>query len=186
MIVPSRYFEQVWRESNGGAQAKAPQANDLDAIRSQLTTRIKNIVAPLLPTVEGLSDPKELVAVNELPSITPPPIPEPEMKAQVMGWLAQYWSTLGLGGLALVSLLMLRSMVRSASVPPPRPETPVAEAKPDEEQSPPPETKEAVRERRLKRLAAGGPSLRDELSELVTEDPDAAANILRTWIGNVG
>ena len=98
--------------------------------------------------------------------------------------VAEYLDTLGLV-VARVSLLMLRSMVRSASVPPPRPETPVAEAKPDEEQSPPPETKEAVRERRLKRLAAGGPSLRDELSELVTETrtPRQTSSVpgLGTW-----
>ncbi|MEX0711123.1 MAG: hypothetical protein WD278_02160, partial [Pirellulales bacterium] len=29
-------------------------------------------------------------------------------------------------------------------------------------------------------------SLRDELVEMVREDPDAAAGILRTWIGNAG
>jgi flagellar biosynthesis/type III secretory pathway M-ring protein FliF/YscJ len=38
----------------------------------------------------------------------------------------------------------------------------------------------------LRRSADGGPSLRDELSDLVKEDPDAAANILRTWIGQAG
>jgi flagellar M-ring protein FliF len=44
---------------------------------------------------------------------------------------------------------------------------------------------ETPAQRRLRRLTAGGPSLRDELSELVAEDPDAAANVLRTWIGTV-
>ena len=34
-------------------------------------------------------------------------------------------------------------------------------------------------------MTGSGPSLRDELSDLVKEDPDAAANILRTWIGQV-
>jgi flagellar biosynthesis/type III secretory pathway M-ring protein FliF/YscJ len=29
-----------------------------------------------------------------------------------------------------------------------------------------------------------GPSLKDELAELVREDPDAAASILRNWISN--
>ena len=32
-------------------------------------------------------------------------------------------------------------------------------------------------------MTGSGPSLRDELSDLVKEDPDSAANILRTWIG---
>ena len=39
---------------------------------------------------------------------------------------------------------------------------------------------------RLKRRAPHGPSLREELSELVKEDPDTAVNVLRAWIGNSG
>jgi flagellar M-ring protein FliF len=31
-----------------------------------------------------------------------------------------------------------------------------------------------------------GPTLKDDLVELVKEDPDGAAAILRTWIGNAG
>jgi flagellar biosynthesis/type III secretory pathway M-ring protein FliF/YscJ len=31
-----------------------------------------------------------------------------------------------------------------------------------------------------------GPTLKDDLTELVKEDPDGAAAILRTWIGNAG
>jgi flagellar M-ring protein FliF len=45
---------------------------------------------------------------------------------------------------------------------------------------------EATAARRLRRMSGGsGPSLRDELSELVKEDPDSAANVLRSWIGQV-
>jgi flagellar M-ring protein FliF len=147
-----------------------------------MMAKIKTLVAQLLPAVEGATDRAELVTVTELPNITPAPIPGPEMKAQVIGWLAQYWTTLGLGGLALVSMVMLRSMVRSGPSPEPHPVLPLHDAKPEQEVNADP--KETARERRLKRLAAGGLSLRDELSELVTEDPDTAANILRTWIGN--
>ena len=45
------------------------------------------------------------------------------------------------------------------------------------------ESVESVAARRLRRFTGSGPSLRDELSELVQEDPDTAANILRSWIG---
>ena len=31
-----------------------------------------------------------------------------------------------------------------------------------------------------------GPTLKDDLTEMVREDPDGAAAILRTWIGNAG
>ena len=36
------------------------------------------------------------------------------------------------------------------------------------------------------RLDGSGPNLRTELTDMVREDPDAAANILRTWISNAG
>ena len=39
---------------------------------------------------------------------------------------------------------------------------------------------------RLKRRISKGPSLKDDLSELVREDPDAAADILRSWISSAG
>lgn len=54
-----------------------------------------------------------------------------------------------------------------------------------EYQVPREEAVEVTAARRLRRMAGSGPSLRDELSELVKEDPDSAANILRSWIGQV-
>jgi flagellar M-ring protein FliF len=39
-------------------------------------------------------------------------------------------------------------------------------------------------QRTLQRRLGSGPSLREELIEMVREDPEAAANILRGWIGN--
>ena len=41
-------------------------------------------------------------------------------------------------------------------------------------------------QKRFSKRLASGPSLKDELAEMVREDPDAAASILRTWIGNAG
>jgi len=37
-----------------------------------------------------------------------------------------------------------------------------------------------------KHFPNGEQSVLDELSEMVSNDPDTAANILRSWIGNVG
>jgi flagellar biosynthesis/type III secretory pathway M-ring protein FliF/YscJ len=42
----------------------------------------------------------------------------------------------------------------------------------------------AVPAKRLVRRNNSGSSLRDELVEIVKEDPDTAANVLRTWITN--
>jgi flagellar biosynthesis/type III secretory pathway M-ring protein FliF/YscJ len=34
-----------------------------------------------------------------------------------------------------------------------------------------------------RKLSTKGPNLREELRQLVKEDPDSAANVLRGWIG---
>ncbi|MCH8839624.1 MAG: hypothetical protein IH831_02915 [Planctomycetes bacterium] len=95
--------------------------------------------------------------------------------------------------IALVSLFMLRSMVKS--VPPSDSVvtfgTPTlslhqgdseseaaagaAGEEPDEEE-----------ERRPRLKLKKGHSLKDDLTEIVREDPDAAAAILRGWISNAG
>jgi len=45
---------------------------------------------------------------------------------------------------------------------------------------------DVTHEARLRRFGGQGPSLRDELAEVVREDPDAAAGILRGWINAAG
>jgi flagellar M-ring protein FliF len=123
-----------------------------------------------------------VMTFQQLPSA---PLPQPGVADKAMFWLSQSWSTLGTIGLGMVSLLMLRSVVRAVSAA----ETPKADAAPlpapvdgDEEPATPVEQQEAAA--RLKRRAKSGPSLRDELVVIVQEDPDAAANILRNWIGS--
>jgi flagellar M-ring protein FliF len=89
---------------------------------------------------------------------------------------------LGMLGLALFSLVMLRSMIRAVpSSPRPGGAAGALPAQPEEAGSE--ESATSVSARRLERFTGGGPSLRDELTDLVQEDTDAAANILRTWIG---
>ena len=184
--IPNSYFEKVWRERNptpAGQEAKPPDQAALEQVRSEETTRIQKHVAGLLPPAKGVADLGELVTVTSFQDIKPGAIPLPGMGQKVTVWLAEYWSTLGLIGLAAVSLLVLRSMVRGAGGAPESATMQTrlaAEPEPGEQES-----AEAVAARRLRRFSGSGPTLRDEVSEMVKEDPDAAANILRSWIGNV-
>lgn len=188
--VPSSYFERVWRERNPaapGEQPKTPTAADLTQIRTEEIAKIRKCVAALLPTAPGTSDPTDLVTVTEFQSITHAPPPPPTLMDRLVPWLVNSWKTLGLLLLGLVSLVILRSMVRAQPadirpLPAPLASPPVElQAAATETQ----ETAEAARQRRLKRLGSGETSLRDELSQLVAEDPDSAASILRAWIGNL-
>ena len=185
--IPSSYFEKVWHERNPaeeGAEPKKPDPAALDAVRQEESVKIQKHVATLLPPVEGLTDLTELVTVTTFQDIRAPKLPEPPATEHALGWLAQYWPTLGMIGLALFSLVMLRSMVRSAPLATPTAGFPVLYAKASAE--PEEEPAHTAAAKRLRRFQGSGVSLRDELSDLVHEDPDVAANILKSWIGHVG
>jgi flagellar M-ring protein FliF len=186
--VPTSYFEKVWHKLNPTdpnaqpqAAPKTPTQAELDQIRQQEIANIQKAVAALLPPAEGVPDPAQLVIVTAFQDIAPPEMPQPAMSEKAMTWLGQSWSTLGMILLVLVSLVTLRSMIRSAGVAgqsSPASAVPAAEEKEEDEQA-------NAAQRRLQRFQSGL-SLKDELSTLVDEDPDAAANILRTWIGHPG
>jgi flagellar M-ring protein FliF len=180
--IPSSYIKNYWQTNNpqeAGKDQKGPDAAALAPIRKQIIDDVTKQVVKLLPQPESNTDPTELVQVTvfqEIPTVMPP---EPSLAKNAMLWLGDYWSVAGMIGLAAVSLVMLRSLAKSA--PPLEPasmprlmDVPDEEAEPDR---PPPV--------RIRRFSAG-PSLRDEISSLVKEDPDTAANILKTWIGHVG
>ena len=184
VTVPTSYFERVWRKQNPpkeGEEAKQPEASDLEPIRTQTIAQVKEFVATTIPQPADGTDPKDLVTVAPFPDIAPPEIPEPGLAENVFVWLGDYWSTLGLIGLALASLLMLRSMIRVApAATTDARASAAAPGEPGEEEEP---SAQQVAQRHLKRFSGSSGSLRDELSELVSEDPDIAANILRNWIG---
>jgi flagellar M-ring protein FliF len=188
--VPMSYFKKVWQEANPdkGKDGKGPDTAALEQIRSEVFSKIKKVVAPLLPPAENVADPTELVAVADFQDLAVETPPEPGMAKNLLTWLGNSWSILGMIGLAAVSLLMLRSLIKA--VPTSLPslpasaglsiETPRSAAAAPRENAPTP-----VAAARLRRFSSG-PSLRDELSGVVKEDPDTAANILRNWIGQVG
>jgi flagellar M-ring protein FliF len=185
--IPSSYFEKVWRERNPAEEGKQPPAPDqaaLGTIRQEVSADIKKHVAALLPPAEGVNDPGELVTVTTFQDIKPPKLPAPAVSQHALSWLAEYWGTLGMIGLALFSLVMLRSMIRSVLAPAPAAAMP--KFFPEEAEEPEPPSPKAAAAKRLRRFQTSGRSLRDELSDMVQEDPDVAANILKSWIGHAG
>lgn len=185
--IPSSYLEQLWRKQNPtppGSPEPPVDQKALAKIEEDQVTKIKNTVSYLIPEPDATTDTRPMITVTTFQPVLMGEIPEPAVGQVAAGWLVENWSTLGMVGLGLFSLVMLRSMVRSAPgpaalpglpLPPPEPEKP-AEASTEE-----PEVKAPSR---LKRRTGQGQSLREELADLVREDPDMAANILRSWIGS--
>jgi flagellar M-ring protein FliF len=191
IAIPSEYLVRVWRERTPDAAADAkPDVTMLDQIEEQTRTKIKAMVAQLFPK-EIAANAQTNVEVTMFQSLTPAPVPEPSMASEGLLWAGQNSGSLIMAGLAIVSLVMLRSMIKSipaadASLtfrtPMVIPETAAAEpgAKPSGRADAAAPREGARRRLRLNK----GPTLKDDLTELVKEDPDGAAAILRTWIGN--
>jgi len=182
VVVPTSYYAQVWRERNGSGE---PQGNELAQIEEDVRKKIEATVVALLPSPEKGEDPYPQVTVNSFQSLTPEPLDEPGLAADAFAWVGQNWSTLGVAMLAIFSLVTLRSMLRStasAGALPEAPQSPSLSVIPEDEDDED-EEQEEEEHRRILRRVKKGPSLKDDLADLVREDPDAAASILRNWIG---
>jgi len=186
--VPISYFKKVWQERNPAAPGQSPQnpgAAALESIRVEESAKIKRHVAQLLPRTKDTADATELVTVTTFQNIPAEELPVPGVGQDVWNWAVQSRHFLGLLVLVLVCLLVLRSMMRTASAKTGTETAPAVDNPGDEavwtkqpSHVPPPHWRQHSK--------AADPSLRDELSDLVEDDPEAAANILRNWIGQVG
>jgi flagellar biosynthesis/type III secretory pathway M-ring protein FliF/YscJ len=109
------------------------------------------------------------------------PVPQPPSAAlaeDAWHWLARSWRTLVLIGAALACLLALRSMFRAA---PGAADVPLAAAESGAAAAAKPGRAPPPHWRRPSPVAVAPPS--EELSKLIQDDPEAAASILRNWIG---
>ena len=182
LAIPSSYFDKIWRERNHAEEdvLQPPDPAQLEQIQTEETTKIRRLVANLLPPTDGVDDRTQLVEIMTFQGFTPEELQAPTYSEQALTWLAGHWSTLGMLLVAAFSLMILRSMILAGPV-----EKQSAGSlhragdTPDEADR----EAEAAVVNRLSRFNKTGRSLHDELSELVQEDPDAAANILRSWIG---
>jgi flagellar M-ring protein FliF len=194
--VPTSYLIALYREDQRrkGEDVTQPLPADINTIfetfRKQITLDVKGVVTPLLPkqlAVNNFSD----VSVSFFESLTPEPIEPPSTTNNALVWASQNFNTLTMAGVALVSLVMLRSMVKGVPAAEPTSATgaPILsiagttanDTKGDATQEEAPEDPQRPR-LKLKK----GKSLSDELTAIVKEDPESAAAILRTWISNAG
>ena len=187
--VPTNYVAKIWGQRNKaeeGQPAPTPDQGELDKIREAETATITEMVAGMIRAhVDASQSPNDLVTVKFFQDIPAEPVPEPGMGETAINWLGHYWSTLGMIGLAAFSLVMLRSMIKAAPGGSETPESPAVLPMRGEQEEEGEESAEEAALKRLGRFSGHGPSLKDELTELVKEDPDAAASILRNWIGSV-
>jgi flagellar M-ring protein FliF len=192
--VPRSYFRRVWQQENPttpGEDPTEPDRTALKAIETQVIQDVKDWVAALLPEPAPGVDkfPRITVkAYTETPIASPP---GPSVAETASSWFYANWKTMGMFGMALVGIVMLRGMLKAApsggavavdsnfavTLPINTSVEPSSEEAFDDEND---ENGNSLKAR----FQHSGRSLRDELSELVKEDLDAAANVLQNWIGD--
>jgi flagellar biosynthesis/type III secretory pathway M-ring protein FliF/YscJ len=178
-----------------------------EMIRKPISEKVRTLIKP---SGEVGQDPYEDIVVHMDPSLAVEEIPTTPLSESALNWLAANWQNLGLFGFGLISLVMLRSMVNGnqqgtsateradSELNRILPTTAAADDDVEEvvvdkdgntrivKRGSVTETAEeqAARENQLrKRFQNRQPSLRDELTELVEADLDAAATVLKSWIG---
>ncbi len=181
ITIPRNYIESIWKQRNPDAK-DAPKETDLLAIQDNIVLKVQNVVVPLLTRQNKGEDQYKQARVEIVDSIAQPEIVPPSFASNAMAWTGRYWSSLAMIGVAMFSLLVLKSVVKGApSGGSPLAATPALTIHADEadtEQSSDPNAPERTRLRIKK-----GVSLKDDLAEMVREDPEAAAAILKSWIG---
>jgi flagellar M-ring protein FliF len=188
VAIPTSYLENVWKSRNP-ASTDPPTKQDLKPVEDEVKTAVENIVEPLLQlqAIEGENSYKR-VSVSFVPSLPVPQIAPPSTSTKALAWAGRSWSTLAMLGVAMFSLLVLRSVVRgtmSAEAANAALAAPALTL--HAEAGSPAAADDAEPEEERPRLRfKKGKSLKDDLVEIVREDPDAAADILRSWISKAG
>jgi flagellar biosynthesis/type III secretory pathway M-ring protein FliF/YscJ len=173
--MPSSYFENLWQHRNDSAGGSDASQTFAQAERAE-TEKIREHVARLLPQSASTSDTGALLVTVTTFSH----VPSGEMLSQPSThdespWLANPWQ-LAIGALAVyLGYRVLRR--RPASIPS-RPSATPSNTRVDAaiDDAPPPHAG-----RRAPTTAA---TLREELAEMVRDNPEASANVLREWIGH--
>ena len=157
----------------------------VEPIRMEQPAKRPQAATPPVPPIDGANKAVEPTTVSSPQDSPLQRFLPPELQGAILNWLRQEWRTVGVVALGLIVLLVLRSMVGTQPVaadakrPDSSRDEATDDAKPDAEPA-------VVPAPHAKRFHSPGASLREELSALVEEDPDAAANVLRSWIGQVG
>ena len=119
--VLSSYYEKIWEQQNptpAGAEPKKPKKEDMDVIEAEVKKKITQTVTQLVPLPQDSATTGQIEVTPLVTVVTYQQMPQtlvqpPSMAEKGLSWLNQYWSTIGMLGLGMVSLLVLRSMVRS-------------------------------------------------------------------------
>ncbi len=201
--LPDSYYDKIWairfhRENPDQQDQTPPRPSALEL--ANLKTETENAVRA---AVEGIpvgmrqgDESKTFVKVYSYTDLPIPELPEVSMAESYLLWLRESWSTLGLMALVLLSLGLMFSWVRS-----PAKQTQldprfsdgfgleIPESLADElelssgDGQPAGDGSLSASPRAKANFDLSGEDIQDDLSALIKENPGAAVNLLKSWIG---
>ena len=194
--VPRAYFRSIWLQNNQkpGEEAAEPtpevleafETAEIDKIRKSVFTLIRNAIPQEFQDNLDINDKVNITLFDRIAD-TPEPIPT--FTEALIAWLSGNWKTMALFGLIISALYMLWAVSKPPKPEPiiiyEAPEMPLEEQFPEEKGKGEEDEEDIELQRTLEPFDKSMRSLQEEVSDLVTENPDAAANVLRQWIGKV-
>lgn len=185
IAIPRDYVVGIWQQENPEGDSVEITDTEMQTMENSLKIDVERFVQNILPRLSLGEDEYRQVEVVFFDSLKHPAPPEPSMVDNATMWAGRHWSTASMIGLAVVSLLMLRSAIRPGGKDPTVAESASLQLDLDPQAADDAEQESENNERPKLRIKKSV-SLKEDLSEMVREDPDAAANILRSWINNAG
>jgi flagellar M-ring protein FliF len=187
--IPYHYYKEYWRTTTEANSDAVPTFTELTPIFTEVSQEVTQIVRPLilLPTTgEDIFDNIVVKPVLRIPPEEPLQGEGGEWYDPAKEWLIDQgnWQVLGMMLLGLVGLFVLRGMVKASATP--SQDSPAALAAVDDPASSVvggAVNKEEESAKPKRKFSSDGPNIKEELSELIQDDPDTAANVLKQWIG---
>ena len=211
--IPLSYYNlayrREWQESNPGKAITATEPQplgqtELKTYKEYVHKKIQALLANLLPEPPKGVDGLPRIIVDDYLDYKVEPIPGPTLTATAGSWFASNWQSLVMFGLIGVVLLSIRSFVaaggegnldepfaRGFDIPLDSAlemelgtlTTAEAEAVGGENAESGVGSVEDEAKRARARFSSTGGDMRSELASLIKENPDVAASLLRSWIG---
>lgn len=201
--IPESYYRKVWlaRYLNANPDKTAddmpPLAEtELSKLETEAQSNVRSAVESLLLAARAGDDRFPNLQVYSYPDLPGPPVVLPTTSELATTWLAQSWSTLALMGIVLIALAMMFTWVRSQtvtsrerefsegfglSIPPEMADQLDLGELPEDSEEEGAMVGDGLDSAR--KVVVRGAEMKSDLSTMVKENPDAAVNLLKTWIG---
>lgn len=184
--IPREHVISIWRKRKLAEEGEEPELvipEEVKLVENEITNNIKTSVEPLMTELSAGKDDFSQVKVVVYDTVPRGEIEKPSIASQGLYWLGEYGNSLAMMGLAVFSLLMLRSMVRGGSADEPI-GAPTLQLNTDQPAGAAGGDADSDEDSRPKLRLKKPDPVKDDLADMVREDPDAAAAILSNWISN--